>query len=374
MSRILVWGREGNYGPDYPRNRVVFAALRELGHEVELFRPKLSLMADVEYALRGLPKPDVIWVPCFRQRDVGAAARYARRNGVPLVFDPLISAWDKQVNERDKFAADSMRAQRLLARERAVFARADVVIADTAGHADFFHAALGVPREKLVVVPVGAEEELFRHAPYAPRPQGELLEGVFFGTFIGLQGVEHLVEAIGLYAADPANPPVRFRLLGDGPLRPACEARANELCRQYPSLDIAFEDWRPLAELPARLAQADFFFGIFGTSDKALRVIPNKVYQSLAIGRPVITAATPAFAAALQQDEEQGVFWCRPGDAADLAAALVRLAARRGQLPVLAVAARKTYEANFSVMQVRSAVADVLSRSAPAGKPGGRVS
>lgn len=372
MSRVLVWGREGNYGPDYPRNRVVFAALRALGHEVELFRPKLSLLADVEYALRRLPKPGVIWVPCFRQRDVAAAARYARRNGVPLVFDPLISAWDKQVNERGKFAADSMRAQRLLAWERAVFALADVVIADTAGHAEFFHEMLGVARDRLVVVPVGAEEELFRHAPYVLRPDGEPLEGVFFGTFIGLQGVDHLVEAIGRYMANPANPPLRFRLLGDGPLRPACEVRAAELRRQHPALDIAFEDWRPLAELPARLAQADFFFGIFGTSDKAQRVIPNKVYQSLAIGRPVITAATPAFAEDLRRDEEHGIFWCRPGDAEDLAAALARLAARRGQLPALAEAAGQTYETHYSVLQVRSAVQQALAGAARAGNPWGR--
>jgi hypothetical protein len=70
--RILVWGREGNYGPDYPRNRVVFEAMRALGHEVAFFRPRLSTVADVEARLRALPVPDVVWVPCFRQRDMAA--------------------------------------------------------------------------------------------------------------------------------------------------------------------------------------------------------------------------------------------------------------------------------------------------------------
>lgn len=364
MSRVLVWGREGNYGPDYPRNRVVFAALRALGHEVQLFRPKLSLLADLEYALRGGPRPDVIWVPCFRQRDLAAAARYARRHGIPLVFDPLISAYDKQVNERAKFAAGSARARRLLAGEQRLFALADVVVADTAGHAEYFRDVLGVPATRLSVVPVGAEEELFVHAPYVPRPAGEPLEAVFFGTFIGLQGVDHLVEAIGQYAQDPANPPVRFRLLGDGPLRAGCEARVGEFRRALPDLDVAFEDWRPLAELPGRLAQADFFLGIFGTTGKALRVIPNKVYQSLATGRPVITAATPAFDEALRADEQHGLVWCQPGDPQGIAEAIRRVAGRRDDLPGLAQAARLTYDARYSKREVVACVARVLELAA----------
>ena len=86
---IVIWGREGGYGPDYPRNRVIMAAMQSLGHSVTLFKPKLSITADWEYPLRGLVQsdkvmPDLIWVPCFRQRDVEAAARFARRHRIPL--------------------------------------------------------------------------------------------------------------------------------------------------------------------------------------------------------------------------------------------------------------------------------------------------
>lgn len=363
MMRVLIWGREGNYGPDYPRNRVVFAALRSLGHEVALFRPILSFAADIEYKLRRLLQPDIIWVPCFRQRDVAAASSYARQHGIPLVFDPLISAWDKRVNEREKFSADSIQAKRLLAWERNIFAHANVVVADTAGHADFFHDTLGVPRDKLVVVPVGAEEELFGFAPYTLKPPGEPLEAVFFGTFIGLQGVEHLVEAIGRYTGNSANPPLRFRLLGDGPLRVACETRMAEFRRKNPALDVVFEDWRPLAELPARIARADVCFGIFGTSGKAQRVIPNKVYQALAVGRPVITAATPAFDADLRGDEEHGLFWCRAGDPDDIVRALVRWVARRAELPRLAAAARATHEHRYATASIAQAVHAALDKA-----------
>ena len=107
MKKVLIWGRYGNYGPDYPRNRVIESVLRDLGCELSRFLPKVSALADIEYSLRGGPRPDLIWVPCFRQRDLAAAARYARRHRIALVFDPLISAYDKQVNEKHKFATDS---------------------------------------------------------------------------------------------------------------------------------------------------------------------------------------------------------------------------------------------------------------------------
>lgn len=359
--KILFWGRFGNYGPDYPRNRVVIEALEGLGHQVSRFTPRLSALGDLEATLRGLPRPDLVWVPCFRQRDLRAASRYARRIGVPLVFDPLISSYDKQVNERRKFTADSSRGRRLLQWERALFALPDVVVADTSGHADYFHEILGVAQHKVVVVPVGAEEELFRQQPLRGKAADEPLEVLFFGTFIGLHGIETVIEAAGLYL----GPKVRWRLLGEGPLRSACEARVRELQAEQPGLDIAFEGWRPLAELPARLAKADLFLGIFGTSGKALRVIPNKVYQGLALGRPIITAATPAFPTDLRTTESSGLFWCRPGDASDLAAAVARLVGRRNELPELAAAARATYERLYARPVIQRAVADTLAACRP---------
>lgn len=348
MKNILFWGRHGNYGPDYPRNRVIESVMRELGCTVSRFLPVFSPLADIEYVLRGGTPPDVIWVPCFRQRDLPAAARYARRNGIPLVFDPLISAYDKQVSERRKFPADSSRARRLLAWEQRLFQSADYLVADTQGHADYFHDVHGVARERLLVIPVGAEEALFRPHPLPVRPAGEPLELVFFGTFIGLQGVDVLAEAIRQYA----GPPVRWRLIGEGPMREGCE----QVLRALPPGQVSFEPWGPLAELPGRLVTADAILGIFGTTDKAQRVIPNKVYQGLALGRPVITARTPAYPAGLTADESAGLLWAEPGVPGSICAAVERLHARRAELPIVAEAARRTYEQNFS----NRVIADVL--------------
>lgn len=357
MKDVLIWGRYGNYGPDYPRNRVIESVLHELGCTVRRFLPALSATADIEYALRRGPRPDLVWVPCFRQRDLAAAARYARRHRLPLVFDPLISAYDKQVNEKHKFAADSAQARKLLQWESRLFNLADWLIADTEGHADYFHATHGVPRERIRVIPVGAEEALFTPQPWPQKPADAPLELVFFGTFIGLQGVDVLAQAILQYD----GPPTHWRLIGEGPMKAECERLLAPLTRGEGPSRVSFEGWGPLAELPARLASADAILGIFGTSDKALRVIPNKVYQGLAIGRAVITAATSAFPAELRADEDRGLFWARPGDAGSVCAAVGRVHQQRQQLVSLGRAARESYDSYFSNRIISAVLRDLVT-------------
>jgi glycosyltransferase involved in cell wall biosynthesis len=81
--------------------------------------------------------------------------------------------------------------------------------------------------------------------------------------------------------------------------------------------------------------------GIFGTTSKAGRVIPNKAFQAIACGRPLITSDTPA-ARELLTDGSDALL-VPPGDAQGLAAAVRRLAADPALAERLGGAARATY-------------------------------
>jgi glycosyltransferase involved in cell wall biosynthesis len=71
------------------------------------------------------------------------------------------------------------------------------------------------------------------------------------------------------------------------------------------------------------MARSDVCLGIFGTSQKAARVIPNKVFDALACARAVITRDSPAVRELLTPSTE--VFVCTPGDPEALADAVVTL-------------------------------------------------
>ena len=106
-----------------------------------------------------------------------------------------------------------------------------------------------------------------------------------------------------------------MRVVGSGQL--------DELLEQRPA-NVEWEHWVEYERLPGEYWEAGCALGIFGTSEKARRVIPNKAYQALACGTPLITANTAA-ARELLTDGESALL-VPPGDPAALAAAMRRLA------------------------------------------------
>ena len=132
---------------------------------------------------------------------------------------------------------------------------------------------------------------------------------LFVGKLIPLHGLDTILAAARI------APEVPFRVVGSGQLEPLLANRPANV------------DWVPWVEyeqLPAELHRAGCALGIFAASPKAQRVIPNKVFQALACGTPVITADTPA-ARELLVDGESALL-VPPGDARALAEAIRRLA------------------------------------------------
>lgn len=354
QKKLIWWGR-GDAA--YSRNGVVRAAMQDLGWTIEDFRPsKLSSFGLTKP--RGLPQDaSVVWVPCFRQRDVAGAARWAKKHGLKLVFDPLISAFDKQVFERKKFGATSARGRWLRRWESGVFGLADSIVADTAAHSRYFQQALGVSADRCHVLPVSADTRMFRPSdlqPLANRP----IRILFYGSFIHLQGPQLIVEAARQY------PQAQWTLLGDGPLRSACESAAAGLDH------VRFEPWVDYAKLPERVAQADILLGVFSDSDKAGRVVPNKVFQAMASGRPVVTRRP--LPGAYPWDTEQagqhatGICFVEPGDPNAIAQVIEGLVQDPQQLCQLGAAAAGTFENFFSPDETRRRLDALLRQYEPA--------
>ena len=340
---VLWWGR---FNEGYSRNRILRSVLRDKGWDLVDFRPSLSVVGDVQSLLKNLPKPDLIWVPCFRQRDFYAAKRYARLMKIPVLFDPLISSYDKRVFENRKLSEGGFRAERLRRWERGMFRSSSIILADTDEHARFFVEELGADPLRIFTVPVGAEEELFNQQS-AGIPS-DPLEVLFYGSFVPLQGVDYIVEAARLV------PEVNWTLLGKGKLREGCEHAAEELG------NIRFEDWVQYDQLASRIGEADILLGIFGDTPKAKRVIPNKFYQAMACGRPIITLDSPVYSQEVRDTADDCVKWVPAADPVALAEAVREWASQPELLATRSENARKVYERFYSEETVSAALMEAL--------------
>ncbi len=288
-------------------------------------------LARAEVALLRRPREryDAVIVGYPGHADV-LAAKWAGR-GAPVVFNPLVALSDTLVGDRGRFSDGSLPARVLRAVDRRALRAADVVVADTDANARFLADLGGIAHVESCLV--GAEDRVFR-AGWRP---ASFTHALFVGKLIPLHGLETIL------AAARAAPELRFRIVGSGQLDALLEGRPP---------NVEHLPWVEYERLPAEYLGAGASLGIFGTSAKAARVIPNKVFQALACGAPVITADTPA-ARELLTDGYDALL-VKPGDHAALADALRRLAANDDLRNRIAFVGLGTY--------LRRASEDVLGR------------
>jgi glycosyltransferase involved in cell wall biosynthesis len=342
----------GTYDPAYPRNAVLIAGLRGLGVEVLEFQAALPALTASQMAtpggaarlMLGVAEAHARLLAQHRRRlqvdavVVGypghflvpfgrglAAFRHAR-----LVFDPLVSLWDTFGGDRGLVAAGGWKAAGVRAVDRVAFSLPGLVLADTWAHAAYYEAEFGLPRRRLAVVPVGALPAPQATGGARPLGRDEPITVFQYGKWSPLHGAESVLEAAELLRAEP----FRFVLAGEGQLSGALR---DEIVRR----GLANVEWLGTltpAELRSRTLAADVCLGVFGGSDKAARVVPNKVYDALACGRPVVTAATPGARELLHDGEDALLVPAADGTA--LAAALRRLldSDARAQLGAAALA------------------------------------
>lgn len=314
----------------HPRVRVLQQGFSALGDEV--LECNVPLRLDTRWRVRMLRQPWLLplllvrlvgaWWLLWRQTrglrggidavvvgylghfDVHLARRIWRR--VPIALDHLVSASDTAVDR-------GVRSARLIAALERLDVRAvttaDVPFVDTAAHARLLPTTA---RDRAQVVHVGAPDEWFRE----PRPRDDAtLRVVFFGLYTPLQGAPIVGEAIDLLAERDLA--VRFTMVGMGQERDLTQrlAAANHRVRWI--------DWVSAERLPDLVANHDVCLGIFGSGPKALRVVPNKVFQGAAAGCAILTSDTSPQRSALG---DAGMF-VPPGDARAVAAVLADLAA-----------------------------------------------
>jgi glycosyltransferase involved in cell wall biosynthesis len=185
-------------------------------------------------------------------------------------------------------------------------------------------AARGVPREKIEVIPNGADLDIYARADVEPRYR-EVLGGTgkFLVTFVGTHGVatglNQILDAAELLRDDPR---FAFAFVGEGAER----ERLIESARARGLSNVVFHHAVAKEDVPHVYASSDACIVCLKPVPFLEKFIPSKIFEIIASGRPVIAALAGEAAEIVR---EAGHVVVAPGDAAEIARELVALVEHR---------------------------------------------
>ncbi len=237
------------------------------------------------------PKPDVVLIGFPGILDMLVAAPICRARGIPLAWDMFMSLYDTIVEDRKMLRRGGIASRLLHALEGFALRRADLVFLDTQAHARRVEQMFKLAPGSNGAVWVGVEAEHFLAGSDPSRSIATAaitapLRVLFYGQFIPLHGIDTIVQAAQLTRDEP----IEWQLIGKGQE----SDRIKTLLAEQPLPRLHWEVWVDYTELHRHIAGADVCLGIFGKSEKAASVIPNKVFQIVAMGKPLITRDSPA--------------------------------------------------------------------------------
>jgi glycosyltransferase involved in cell wall biosynthesis len=302
----------------YTRNETLLAALRR-SYRVRAVASDAAtyprrLLAVGPKVIGPIVTADVL-VAGFLAQPLAPLLRLRGRSR-PVIVDAFISLYETLCEDRRSVGRRSPLASLARLLDEMALRRADRVLTDTVANARHLARRFDVDLDKFAAVCVGANERLFGPGPAAIDHTG--FHVFSYATFLPLHGIDVVVRAAHLLASQPD---IHVYLVGDGPERPDAERLATRLG----VTNLTFHDPVPYRALPDLIAAADVCLGghFNATNAKAGRVVPGKVFQFLAMGKPVIAGNGPGNREALRPGED--ALFVPMGDPHALAEAVVRL-------------------------------------------------
>jgi glycosyltransferase involved in cell wall biosynthesis len=222
-----------------------------------------------------------------------------------------------------------------------LYRHADRVMVNSPGYIDH---VLSRGARWVELVPNGADPDMFDPAAKGESFRGEhSLGDRFIALYAGAHGMSNDLTVI-LQAASQlrSRPDIHFVFLGDGKEKSALMREAQALQLE----NVKFIPSVPKLKMAEALAAADACIAILKPIPQYRTTYPNKVFDYMAAGRPVILAIDGCIREVV---EESGAgIAVQPGDASGLAQAVVRLAEQPDLRQRMGEAGRKRVERDFS--------------------------
>jgi glycosyltransferase involved in cell wall biosynthesis len=357
MQILWLSGREITY----PRNDVLLRALQRFS-TVQIVnpvinKPKSLFWRSISIVVQSVPylskkHYDLIFIG-FYGHFIMILMRLLTKS--PIIFDAFISTYDTLCFDRKLFKPGSMIGRLAYWLDKKSCQKANMVLLDTPGQVRYFNQVFQIPAYKIKHVCVGCNEDIFYPRPDKKSNHTTVL---FYSTYQPLHGVDMIIRAANMLKTESK---ISFRIIGDG----QTFKQVNKLAEGFGLHNIKLLPIIPFEQLAKEISNADICLGgHFGSSSKAARVIPGKIYQILAMGKPLIASNTHANKKLLTHLEN--AYLCEVNDPRGLATGIRKLHHDRKLRETLAENGHKVFlsECSESVIseQVHGFILDMVKK------------
>jgi glycosyltransferase involved in cell wall biosynthesis len=291
-----------------------------------------------------LSSPDVV-IATSPQLLVGLSGWWiARRNRVPFIFE-VRDLWPESLAGVGMGGENSVLYRTLRKIAGFLYRHADHIVVVSPAFATHLAERWRVPPEKISVVENGVETDLFN--PQSPSDEAKQQiggDGKFIVSYIGTMGMAHGLDTVinAAAALKTARPDILFALIGEG----ADKARLMQLAERRQLNNICFLDQQPREKIPGYVCASEACMVLLKDAPVFQTVIPTKMLEFMACGRPVILGVDGQ-AKQIMQRSHAGLT-IPPENTSELVGAIIRLAEDRDLCQQLGRNGRKYIVEHFS--------------------------
>ena len=309
------------------------------------------------FSLPHVTKPDVVLASSPTFFAAMAGIRAGKRWHVPFIME-IRDLWPAI------FVELGVLRNRTLIRwleqlEMALYARATRIVTVT----EAFRRNLiqrGIPAEKVHTIPNGADVNFWMPtaAPESFRKEHDFAHNDFIVLYIGAHGISHALEQI-LDAADSLRSyqNIRFVFVGEGAKKAMLVQKAKECCLE----NVRFFDPVDKAGVKNFYAFADVCLVPLRNIPLFETFIPSKMFEMMAMGKPIIGSARGEAAEILSRSN--GAVVVEPEDSQAIAKAILDLLQDKERVKKMGKEGRKFVTEHYSRRSLAMKYADVIEES-----------
>ncbi len=341
------------YAPEYIRTRTLVKALKRID-DLKLYEARNSSKGIMRYfqtlwrllAIRLRHNPN-FYVLGFRGYELYWIVRLITA-GHTLIYDHMMSPYDSLVYERKLIREGGPTAKFIYQYEKYILHNSNIILTDTELHKEFLKRLFDLSPSKILAIPVGADEDVFRtscpvpvHSNIAP------FEVLFYGSFLPLHGMEFILKSAFILR----KVPIHFTLIGGNE---AARLQISQMIKRFDLVNVKHVDWVEFETLPEWISHADIGLGgPFGNTRQAQRVITGKTFQFLAMARAVIVGRIESDCGFV---DKINCLIVEQGDEKALARAIFWAFHHRAELVQIGRRGYELYQARYSIRHISETI------------------